>query len=295
MKWLFAVLVIVNLLVFSVMVVGKSVKEQENEMIARRDEAAKKLAESVSAPAKPLFVSTTEQPQTSAKTTPSYDWINDNGGASENVKEPIEPENDGTRHNRRFHDSSMQTQAQILERMRLPNAKTTRQIQSQAQATGLPVGSKKCVASASITIPSDDYYRIRGLLSSWPHAASNTVERVASTAPKISSTSYAVWMPASADRVAQMRELSSKGFNTISMDGGISIGVRGDKASAMSLLNQLAAAGYSGQLREIKSRTTQSQTATKMRLTFMNLSDQDANAIQGIVGRYGKLQRTRCK
>ena len=37
-----------------------------------------------------------------------------------------------------------------------------------------------------------------------------------------------------------------------------------------------------------------SQTSSRMNVLFMSVSDEDANTIQGIVGRYGSLSRSPC-
>ena len=38
----------------------------------------------------------------------------------------------------------------------------------------------------------------------------------------------------------------------------------------------------------------QGRTRSNMNILFMSVNDQDASAIQGIVGRYGKLRRSPC-
>ena len=74
--------------------------------------------------------------------------------------------------------------------------------------------------SARVSIPEDDYHRIKGLLNRFPHAATRQV-----------------------------------------VEGG---GGEGEQSSA------------------------------RMNVLFMNVNDQEAAAIQSVVGRYGKLNRTAC-
>lgn len=74
--------------------------------------------------------------------------------------------------------------------------------------------------SARVSIPEDDYHRIKGLLNRFPHAATRQV-----------------------------------------VEGG---GAEGEQSSA------------------------------RMNVLFMNVNDQEAAAIQSVVGRYGKLNRTAC-
>ena len=150
----------------------------------------------------------------------------------------------------------------------------------------------RCVTTANVSLPEDDYHRIKGLLNRWPHAASRTVERKEAVRSK---TSYAVWTPIQIDAGSQMQALQSKGFNTVLMEGGISIGIRSDRAQAQALLNRLQGAGFTGQLREVNSGSSGGQSVAKMQITFMTVNDADVKAIQNIVGSYGRLSRNKCR
>lgn len=79
-----------------------------------------------------------------------------------------------------------------------------------------------CNRSASVTLPEDDYHRIKGLLGQWPHAASRTVERREGNAKK--TVKYSVAVPIQVDAQAQLSELSAKGFSGTLSGGSIVVG-----------------------------------------------------------------------
>lgn len=299
MKWLFFALVALNLIVFGGTTLTKIITEQEAELAVRRKEAGEKLARTASELSEPMVkpknAGATQAP---APAPANGDWVNDNGGAQEVFVEPADTEEDAAKRiaeREKWMQDEKNRQAAIRQeaerRRRTGESAPYGSYGADDTAAGAR-GGRQCTATASVTIPEDDYHRIKGLLARWPHAANRSVER--REAPK-GKTTYAVWTPINIDAGSQMQALQEKGFNTVLMEGGISVGIRADRGQAQALLSRLQGAGFNGQLREINSAGGGGQSVAKMQVTFMTVNDNDAKAIQNIVGQYGRLTRNRCR
>ena len=303
MKWLFFALLALNIVIFGGMTLPKVMEKQEAEMMAKRKEASARMArDSADLPqpmVKPSDAGASETPVSavaSASSAPSGNWLTDNGGAADVYIEPTDTEEDTAKQIARLQDERNRRQIQAKEEA-MRRSKYAQGNNNQSNFERQPVITEagqgnRCVTTASVSLPEDDYHRIKGLLNRWPHAASRTVERKEAARSK---TSYAVWTPIQIDAGSQMQALQSKGFNTVLMEGGISVGIRSDKAQAQALLNRLQGAGFTGQLREVNSGSSGGQSVAKMQVTFMTVNDADVKAIQNIVGSYGRLSRNKCR
>ncbi len=303
MKWLFFALLALNIAIFGGMTLPKVMEKQEAEMMAKRKEASARMArDSADLPqpmVKPSDAGASETPVSavaSASSAPSGNWLTDNGGAADVYIEPTDTEEDTAKQIARLQDERNRRQIQAKEEA-MRRSKYAQGNNNQGNFERQPVVTEtgqgnRCVTTASVSLPEDDYHRIKGLLNRWPHAASRTVERKEAARSK---TSYAVWTPIQIDAGSQMQALQSKGFNTVLMEGGISVGIRSDKAQAQALLNRLQGAGFTGQLREVNSGSSGGQSVAKMQVTFMTVNDADVKAIQNIVGSYGRLSRNKCR
>ena len=296
MKWLFFALLALNIAIFGGMTRPKVMEKQEAEMMAKRKEASARMTrDSADLPqpmVKPSDAGASETPASavaSASSAPSGNWLTDNGGAADT-------EEDTAKQIARLQDERNRRQIQAKEEA-MRRSKYAQGNNNQSNFERQPVITEagqgnRCVTTANVSLPEDDYHRIKGLLNRWPHAASRTVERKEAARSK---TSYAVWTPIQIDAGSQMQALQSKGFNTVLMEGGISIGIRSDRAQAQALLNRLQGAGFTGQLREVNSGSSGGQSVAKMQITFMTVNDADIKAIQNIVGSYGRLSRNKCR
>ena len=299
MKWLFFALVALNLIVFGGTTLTKIITEQEADLAARPTDAGEKLARTASELAEPrVNPNNAGATQAPAPAPANGDWVNDNGGAQEVFVEPADTEEDAAKRiaeREKWMQDEKNRQAAIRQeaerRRRTGESAPYGSYGADDTAAGAR-GGRQCTATASVTIPEDDYHRIKGLLARWPHAANRSVER--REAPK-GKTTYAVWTPINIDAGSQMQALQEKGFNTVLMEGGISVGIRADRGQAQALLSRLQGAGFNGQLREINSAGGGGQSVAKMQVTFMTVNDNDAKAIQNIVGQYGRLTRNRCR
>ena len=300
MKWLFFALLALNIAIFGGMTLPKVMEKQEAEMMAKRKEASARMArDSADLPqpmVKPSDAGASETSASAVASAPSGNWLTDNGGAADVYIEPTDTEEDTAKQIARLQDERNRRQIQAKEEA-MRRSKYAQGNNNQGNFERQPVVTEtgqgnRCVTTASVSLPEDDYHRIKGLLNRWPHAASRTVERKEAARSK---TSYAVWTPIQIDAGSQMQALQSKGFNTVLMEGGISIGIRSDKAQAQALLNRLQGAGFTGQLREVNSGSSGGQSVAKMQITFMTVNDADVKAIQNIVGGYGRLSRNKCR
>ena len=300
MKWLFFALLALNIAIFGGMTLPKVMEKQEAEMMAKRKEASARMTrDSTDLPqpmVKPSDAGASETPASAVASAPSGNWLTDNGGAADVYIEPTDTEEDTAKQIARLQDERNRRQIQAKEEA-MRRSKYAQDNNNQSNFERQPVITEagqgnRCVTTANVSLPEDDYHRIKGLLNRWPHAASRTVERKEAARSK---TSYAVWTPIQIDAGSQMQALQSKGFNTVLMEGGISIGIRSDRAQAQALLNRLQGAGFTGQLREVNSGSSGGQSVAKMQITFMTVNDADVKAIQNIVGSYGRLSRNKCR
>ena len=300
MKWLFFALLALNIAIFGGMTLPKVMEKQEAEMMAKRKEASARMTrDSAGLPqpmVKPSDAGASETPASAVASAPSGNWLTDNGGAADVYIEPTDTEEDTAKQIARLQDERNRRQIQAKEEA-MRRSKYAQGNNNQSNFERQPVITEagqgnRCVTTANVSLPEDDYHRIKGLLNRWPHAASRTVERKEAARSK---TSYAVWTPIQIDAGSQMQALQSKGFNTVLMEGGISIGIRSDRAQAQALLNRLQGAGFTGQLREVNSGSSGGQSVAKMQITFMTVNDADVKAIQNIVGSYGRLSRNKCR
>lgn len=263
MKWVFAILVALNLIVFSGMVAVK---------VTGKNAQSRESAAQVSESAADRSVAGMFQMQDGYNNQNSEDlaWVQENQvNMPQNttvVAPPAEKKN-----------KTVETK---------PAEKDNK---TSAAVANDPQPQRTCTTTtASVTMPEDDYHRLKGMLNRWPHAASRTVGKRSNV-----DAVYSVWMPIAADASAQMQALAAKGFNPVLSDGGISVGTSKNPMSAQNLLNRLRNAGFSGRIRE--SGGSGSLAEAKMQVVFMTVNEQDARAIQDIVGRYGTLRLNKCR
>jgi len=277
MKWLFFALLALNIAIFGGMTLPKVMEKQEAEMMAKREEASARMTrDSADLPqpmVKPSDAGASETSASAVASAPSGNWLTDNGGAADVYIEPTDTEEDTAKQIARLQDERNRRQIQAKEEA-MRRSKYAQGNNNQGNFERQPVVTEtgqgnRCVTTASVSLPEDEAAR--------------------------SKTSYAVWTPIQIDAGSQMQALQSKGFNTVLMEGGISIGIRSDKAQAQALLNRLQGAGFTGQLREVNSGSSGGQSVAKMQITFMTVNDADVKAIQNIVGSYGRLSRNKCR
>lgn len=188
MKWLFATLLGLNLIVFAGMIAGKMWKEY-----------------------KPA-------PQQAANTQPTQIIINTNDLPANSASNVVVTKGITSNTNTTTASNNTTPKTQPKQPVVTVEKRPAQQpVQREEPVAQARVNYKNC--SARVSMPEDDYHRIKGLLGKYPHAASRQV-------------------------------------------------VEGGENGA--------------------------QSSSRMNVLFMSVSDQDAGAIQAVVGRYGQLNRAPC-
>lgn len=184
MKWLFATLVALNIVVFAGMLGYKML----NKHFPQQAQVA------------PAAAPTQAPPQVIINT----------GGTTTAVPNAVATSN----------SSNVTTRSTAPRTISNNNTTLPKTNTKAAQTSNETARAQYRACSARVSLPEDDYHRIKGLLSRFPHAATRQV------------------------------------VENTGEEGG--------------------------------------QTASRMNVLFMSVNDQDASAIQGIVGRYGQLNRAAC-
>lgn len=263
MKWLFAILVALNIIVFGNVVASKLMRPLPTAT----------QAEVPAAPPTPALAASAAEPVVT---------ISPPEPASAVVPPP-----------------ETKTRAELRAEAA---AKARAETQAQAQTSNnTPSPAAPAInCSAIAVLPEDDYHRIKGLLSRWPHAASRFVEQGSSAPAKATSSRvrYMVSIDGGADMRARLKE---QGFDTAISNGRLSLGVFNRRNDAEALLARAKINGFSqAEITQLGgSSATEAPTAAlsvaKMRITFIQVDDQAAQDINQIIQRYGRLQRGSCK
>ncbi|WP_314342883.1 cell division protein [Simonsiella muelleri] len=199
MKWLFATLVALNLIVFAGMIASKMLKQH--------------MPVAATQPTQPTIIIN------------GNDLVTKKSSASESTTPPVAAASTATtnttttgnnKHDSRNNNNARDDKRTRNETRNNDNRRTVVTNADIAKNTGGTSQAKYRECSARVSMPEDDYHRIKGLLGRYPHAASRQV-----------------------------------------VDNG-------------------------------------GESAARMNVVFMQVSDQEASAIQGIVGRYGQLNRAAC-
>lgn len=295
MKWLFAVLVALNIIVFGGMVASRVAEKQKNAV----------------APTVPIVAGAQQElkPPAAANDRPPEilypDWISKNDPrpvASEPLDDEVVlaalaqkvKEEEAAKEKKEREEKAKREQ---LEREKAAREKAESAAEQKEQSR-----AGQCVSTASITFDEDDYHRIKGLLQQWPHAASRTVEKRSNSKKAAAPTekTYRVLVSAGDDVIEQLDNLAAKGFSGSLYEGDISVGVTSSRSAAQVLISRLSTAGFGGtRIQEQGGRDNSSNdrslSVSKMHVTFFGVDDKSAQAIQNVVDRYGRLNRRSCR
>lgn len=285
MKWLFAILAALNIIVFGSTIVYKTTADRsvQNKPIETRTHEL----------ARPKSLET--PPQTASAPLP--DWI----AAEESTRPAAEPESEEALAERRKKEARLAKEKKEREekarRERENRIRETEAAEPETQ-TGSATGvARLCTASANITMDEDDYHRIKGLLSKWPHAASRSVEKRQSA--KSSQKTFRILLPVHGDPGAQIDALNEKGFSASMYNGELSAGITRSRSSAQIIISRLSAAGFGGaHIVEHEEQSAGADTTLsvgRMSILFMAVDEKDTQEIRNIVGRYGTLNTRSCK
>lgn len=293
MKWLFAVLVALNIIVFGGMVAHRMTEKQPEAANAPLEGGTHELARPASLEPPPVAPSENSAPE----------WVS----VPENNADIPEPESEeaiaGRKQKEREEKLAKEKKAREEKAKREKEAQqkgADSQLAMQANVEQGDNSSRQCVATASVSMDEDDYHRIKGLLTRWPHAASRSVEkRSAKKGENAVNKTFRVLLPSDGDAMTQLENLNSKGFTGVVYNGEISVGVARSRSSAQILISRLAGAGFGGarilEQEEKGSTPNSTLSVSRMTVTFMAVNERDAQDIRNVVGRYGNLNVRACR
>ena len=295
MKWLFAALVALNIIVFGGMITHR-LNNAKSPNTAPVEGGAHELAQPESlrpqqapAPAdnaQPDWLQTDETqadlPEPKSEEAIAERKKKEEEELARREKEKKEREEKARREKEKAAAENTNPNAAANENPAAKNAAATRQ----------------CTSNASVTLDEDDYHRIKGLLTRWPHAASRTVEKRGASKDHAAKT-FRVVLPADSEAMNRLEALGNKGFNGTLHNGEISLGVMKSRSSAQVLISRLSAAGFGGARiveQDDKGNAADSTlSVSRMTVIFMSVDEKDAQEIRNIVDRYGSLNMKTCK
>lgn len=269
MKWLFAILVALNIIVFGSMIAGK-------------------LVHGISA--SPAVVSVASAPSPAVETVA-----------------PANPDI-SVRHDVEAAASSMPVArtASKIDTVAANKPKTDNPNNvDKSDKSDKPTTPTTNTCTATVTLPEDDFHRIKGLLNHWPFTTSRFIEQVSNTtkphrAP--TPTRYMVALSSSGDSNTRAR-LQEQGFDYGINQGKVSLGVFNRREDAESLMARAKMQGFSdafvtalgGSSSDSDSDSQSAHSVTsiaKMRVVFSSVDNSAIHDINTITGRYGRIQRS---
>ncbi|WP_304677771.1 SPOR domain-containing protein [Neisseria polysaccharea] len=288
MKWLFILLVAINIAVFGG-TVGYKLTLKQADRIPEAQNAANNLQVQPVAPTMPVVrnIPVSDPAVQTASGSDTGVLLKPGDILSEEQAEQLRLKKEAEQ--KKLKEKKQREEKARREKLAAEKAQAERE-NSAADAS--------CAAQASLTMDEDDYHRIKGLLGKWSHVASRSVEKRTAKAKPADKT-YRVVLPVSADAENQAAELSAKGFNPIPFDGALSLGVGNSRENAQALQNRLAGAGFGGahivERAAETGRQDDSLSVSRMTVLFTGVNAADADEIRKITSPYGKLSLKSCK
>ncbi|MDO4694541.1 MAG: cell division protein [Eikenella sp.] len=260
MKWLFAILVALNIMVFGGMLFSRMAAPQQQQ------------AAVPPAAAQPTVVQIhTGNPQ---QTTPAAPQSPQAGSAPA--------------------PATQRTPAAAPRRTNETAGKPADPAAPKNSDSGIRAPATACTAVA--VMPEDDYHRIKGLLSRWPHSATRVVERRQNS--RQSAARYQVSVAVEGNEQETAAKLKSLGFSTAPAGGRLNIGTFNNEQQAERAAARARQAGLVPQINRTGQGGSEQSAAlgeSKMQLTFINVDDAAATGISGVIGRYAALRRAPCR
>lgn len=271
MKWLFAILVALNIIVFGSMIAGKLV----------HGVSASPAAASAASPA-------AEVVEVAAPATPDIS-VRHTAEVAETATSSSVP-------------AAKPTSKTDIAAVNKP--KTDNPANADKSATPTPPSTTN-TCTATVTLPEDDFHRIKGLLNHWPFTTSRFIEQASNPAKPHRAptpTRYMVALSSSGDSDTRAR-LQEQGFDYGINQGKVSLGVFNRREDAESLMARAKMQGFSdafittlgGSSNDSESDSQPDHTAisiAKMRVVFSGVDNSAMHDINAITGRYGRMQRS---
>ena len=310
MKWLFALLVALNLIVFGGMVAYRMTVKQNQTVVqasapleggthelARPESLTPKSTTPASAPdSVPEWVAQSESNAAVAerKTEKTEE--------SQAVERRVENEQDKKVREEQEAKAKEKEKEKKEREEKLKREKERKEKAAENQNTASEEGkpAQQQCSTATVVIDEDDYHRIKGLLGRWPHAATRSVEkRTPKKSAQKPAKNYRVLISTGGDAVAQLENLNAKGFSGTLHNGEISVGVTHSRSAAQIIISRLSSANIGGarivEDEEGGGTSDGALSVARMHITFMSVDGRMAQDINNVVGRYGKLNVKNCK
>ena len=265
MKWLFAILVALNIIVFGSMIAGKLVHSNSG------------------APA----AASAASPETEAVAPASPDI---------SVRQATETETVAG------SNTTAAKAASKTETTAAPKT-TTAATTTASDNTDKQPAAPANTCTATVTLPEDDFHRIKGLLTHWPFTTSRFIEQVsapAKTRQTAAPTRYMVALSSGNDSSIRAR-LQEQGFDYGVNQGKVSLGVFNRREDAEGLMARAKMQGFSDAFittlggssdSDNQSSSSSATSIAKMRVVFSGVDNSAMQDINAITGRYGRMQRS---
>lgn len=310
MKWLFALLVALNLIVFGGMVAYRMTVKQ-NQTVARASAPLEGGTHELARPESLTPKSTT--PASAPDSVPEWVAQSESNAAvterktekteeSQAVERRVENEQDKKVREEQEAKAKEKEKKEREEKLKREREKERKEKTAENQNTASEAGkpAQQQCSTATVVIDEDDYHRIKGLLGRWPHAATRSVEkRTPKKSAQKPSKNYRVLISTGGDAVAQLENLNAKGFSGTLHNGEISVGVTHSRSAAQIIISRLSSANIGGarivEDEEGGGTSDGALSVARMHITFMSVDGRMAQDINNVVGRYGKLNVKNCK
>lgn len=310
MKWLFALLVALNLIVFGGMVAYRMTVKQ-NQTVAQASAPLEGGTHKLARPESLTPKSTT--PASAPDSVPEWVAQSESNAAvterktekteeSQAVERRVENEQDKKVREEQEAKAKEKEKEKKEREEKLKREKERKEKAAENQNTASEEGkpAQQQCSTATVVIDEDDYHRIKGLLGRWPHAATRSVEkRTPKKSAQKPSKNYRVLISTGGDAVAQLENLNAKGFSGTLHNGEISVGVTHSRSAAQIIISRLSSANIGGarivEDEEGGGTSDGALSVARMHITFMSVDGRMAQDINNVVGRYGKLNVKNCK
>ncbi|MBP3220841.1 MAG: hypothetical protein J6M43_02240 [Neisseriaceae bacterium] len=253
MKWVFAILVALNLIVFTTTIIRQMVVAPVQAQLQQNQQ------QQAQAPQDRTIVIQTPPPQLTMPNPP----VANNNPAPAKAKAP-KADNNNNKKSELITDNK-------------PKAEQS--------------APKNC-GGATVTLKEDDYHRIKGLLSKWPNAASQSVAPKANTNERKGTFWVALAKTPTED---EKISLMAKSYRPVSEGGYTVVGKFTTRLAAEGFRLKLDADGFSTQVVEQLSGNSEATSVAMVTVAFLKVDDNDAAQISEIVKPYAKLKRNSCK
>lgn len=263
MKWVFAILVALNLIVFGTTIVEKMVLQK---IAVQQREPSRTIVIQQTQPQQPAV------PITTTQTTPTTTVQADN---KQTPATPVPRPKPAT-------SAAPATPKQPAQ----PATAAAPKPQPEAKP-------QQTCGGGSVTLKEDDYHRIKGLLSRWQNVASRSVQRN-DNENKSGGDSFWVILDKALDDETRIGIMAK--YGRIKQEGNLVVlGKFPTRQAAEGMQLRLKTDGFPSRIMEKFGDGNNALSMATYRVAFLKIDDNDAAELSKILAPYAKLQRNPCK